>query len=201
MNAAAPGTALQKAPLKFTDIQFNRYTFRLKSNTFLVQGALPSVPYRSRRGVGPPIRHKRRKLCTGPDGIVPPMASPQLAATTAIFTGSTILALSLTVLMVVFPQWHRTRQLVSSTWPLILMSLAYGVLLAWSWQPDTFALILPGSLADGLENGWSPQFFPKLDGIMTLFSRVPTAASLWVHLLAINVSAAREIYLDGGFVF
>ena len=90
---------------------------------------------------------------------------------------------------------------MSSRWPLISLAIAYGILLAWSWQPDTFALILPGNLTDGLRHGWNPQFFPKLDGIVTLFSRVPTAASLWVHLLAVNVFAAREIYLDGALLF
>jgi hypothetical protein len=73
----------------------------------------------------------------------------------------------------------------------------YGILLTWSWQPDTFSLILPGNLADGFKGGFNPQFFPSLSGIVTLFSRVATAASLWVHILAINLFAAREIYLDG----
>ena len=45
--------------------------------------------------------------------------------------------------------------------------------------------------------GFRPQFFPSLEGIATLFSRVTTAASLWVHLLAINLFAARSAYLEG----
>jgi len=69
--------------------------------------------------------------------------------------------------------------------------------LSWSWQPDTFSLILPGSLADGFKGGFNPQFFPKLSGIVALFSRVPTAASLWVHLLAVDLFAARAVYFDG----
>ena len=32
---------------------------------------------------------------------------------------------------------------------------------------------------------------------MLLFSRVVTAASLWVHILAINLYAARSAYLQG----
>ena len=39
---------------------------------------------------------------------------------------------------------------------------------------------------------------PSLAGICTLFSRWLTAASLWVHLLAVNLFAARELYLEGG---
>lgn len=45
--------------------------------------------------------------------------------------------------------------------------------------------------------GVNPQFMPSLAGICTLFSRWRTAASLWVHLLAINLFAAREMYLEG----
>lgn len=41
------------------------------------------------------------------------------------------------------------------------------------------------------------QFVPKLEGIVHLFSRMPTAASLWVHLLFINLFAARWIMFDG----
>ena len=41
------------------------------------------------------------------------------------------------------------------------------------------------------------QFIPKLQGICNLFSRVSTVASLWVHLLAINMYATRWIVFDG----
>jgi hypothetical protein len=42
-----------------------------------------------------------------------------------------------------------------------------------------------------------PQVFPQLHGIMALFSCLITAASLWVHLLAINLFAACSVYLQG----
>lgn len=45
--------------------------------------------------------------------------------------------------------------------------------------------------------GFRPQFLPSLAGISLLFSRVVTAASLWVHILAINLFAARAAYLQG----
>ena len=48
-----------------------------------------------------------------------------------------------------------------------------------------------------LTGGFSPQFFPKLEGIVSLFSRGITAASLWVHLLAINLFSARTTLRDG----
>lgn len=43
----------------------------------------------------------------------------------------------------------------------------------------------------------SVQFVPKLEGIVQLFSRNVTAASLWIHLLSINLFAARWIMFDG----
>ena len=45
--------------------------------------------------------------------------------------------------------------------------------------------------------GFKPQFFPNLQGIMRLFSRPITAASLLVHLLSINLFVARSLYLAG----
>ncbi len=42
-----------------------------------------------------------------------------------------------------------------------------------------------------------PQFFPSLAGIVQLFSRPATAASLWIHLLCINLFAARWAHQDG----
>ena len=45
--------------------------------------------------------------------------------------------------------------------------------------------------------GFRPQFLPSLSGVMLLFSRMVTAASLWVHILAINLYAARTAYLQG----
>ncbi len=99
--------------------------------------------------------------------------------------------------MAAAPRWRATRALAASPACLAPPAAAYAVLLAWSWRPDTLALILPGSLAVGLAGGWAPQFIPQLAGVAALFARPATAASLWVHLLAVNLFAARAIYLDG----
>lgn len=58
--------------------------------------------------------------------------------------------------MVLLPRWSVTRRVVRS--PLVLVPLAavYGVLLCWSWQPDTFSLILPGSWAEGFKGTSRP---------------------------------------------
>lgn len=78
--------------------------------------------------------------------------------------------------------------------PLILI---YGWMLFHSYEPDMLSLILPGSLEEGFKGGFNPQFFPKVAGIATLFSRLTTAASLWVHLLCINLFAAHSILKQG----
>ncbi len=56
------------------------------------------------------------------------------------------------------------------------------------------AVLIAVMLAAGKFN---PQFVPKLEGIQFLFSQTITAASLWVHLLSINLFAARTAYLQG----
>jgi hypothetical protein len=118
-------------------------------------------------------------------------------ATNVLFVSSTMLAAFLAVLMIFFPKWKKAQKLIYSQWPLLLIASTYGILLSWSWQPDNLSLILPGNLAEGLKNGWNPQFFPKLSGIVLLFSRMGTAVSLWVHLLGVNLFAARSICIDG----
>ncbi|KAL4427483.1 hypothetical protein ABPG77_000772 [Micractinium sp. CCAP 211/92] len=99
--------------------------------------------------------------------------------------------------MALAPRWSGTRAAVRSPLVLAPICVVYGLLLAWSWQPDTFSLVLPGSWAEGFKGGFNPQFMPSLAGICTLFSRWLTAASLWVHLLAVNLFAARDMYLQG----
>jgi hypothetical protein len=122
------------------------------------------------------------------------------AITTTVFAATTIYAATLTALMTLAPTWKLTQHIMrtSTLAPLVPLALAYGFLILGSWQPDTFSLILPGSLEDGFKAGFSPQFFPKLTGIMTLFSRSATAASLWVHILAVNMFVARSVYVGAG---
>lgn len=81
--------------------------------------------------------------------------------------------------------------------PLILV---YGWMLFHSYEPDMLSLILPGSLEEGFKGGFNPQFFPRVAGIATLFSRLTTAASLWVHLLCINLFAAHSILKQGNML-
>eukprot|EP00873_Tetraselmis_striata_P005178 jgi/Tetstr1/425442/TSEL_015889.t1 len=99
-------------------------------------------------------------------------------------------------MMAVAPQRQWVRSTIESLWFIAPVALAYLFLLAISWQPDTLSLMMPGSIEEGIASG-KPQFFPSLDGISQLFSRSLTAASLWLHLLSINLFAARHVFLDG----
>ena len=67
------------------------------------------------------------------------------------------------------------------------------------WRPRR------GKLTHGMSawatGGFAPQFFPRLEGVMRLFARIATAASLWVHLLAVNLFVARHIYFEGGTIY
>jgi hypothetical protein len=141
---------------------------------------------------GPPRRRLHRHC---PTAALPAAALP--AATCWIFAGSTVYALALALLMALAPRWPLTRRALASPAALLPLALAYGVLLAWSWTPDTLRTVLPGSLAEGLSGGFNPQFFPRLAGVAALFARPATAASLWAHLLAVNLFAARAIFMDG----
>ena len=55
--------------------------------------------------------------------------------------------------MVLAPRWDGTRRLLRTPLVLAPLALVYGLLLAWSWQPDTFSLVLPGSWAEGFKGG------------------------------------------------
>lgn len=128
---------------------------------------------------------------------LPPPPPPVPLATTYLFAASTLYTIAVALLMTVLPRWRPTQRLLDTPLVLAPLAAAYGVLLLQSWSPDTVGLILPGSWEAGLSRGWNPQFLPSLPGICTLFSRVTTAASLWVHLLAVNLFAARSAYLEG----
>lgn len=80
---------------------------------------------------------------------------------------------------------------------LIPLILVYAILLVRSYEPDMLQLILPGSLKEGFSSGFNPQFFPTITGIATLFSRTATTASLWVHLLCVNIFAAHTLLWKG----
>lgn len=52
--------------------------------------------------------------------------------------------------MALLPTARITQSVVKSNWPYVIMAVAYGVLLAGSWEADTLALMMPGSLEAGM---------------------------------------------------
>ena len=126
----------------------------------------------------------------------------------------------------VFKSTSLTNSLTINSAEILLLpvALAYLALLCLSWQPDTVRILFPGSLQAGLASGFNPQFFPNLAGISHLFSRCGitgkcfclhppithaetglilcvllkiSAASMWIHLLAMNLFVAVQICKDG----
>lgn len=115
-----------------------------------------------------------------------------------LFILSTLYSISVFILIAVAPFSRGVVRYLRHDAVIMPIALAYSLLLLRSWQPDTLSLIMPGSLAEGISAGsMNVQFVPKLAGIVQLFSRAPTAASLWLHLLSINLFSARWIMFDG----
>eukprot|EP00877_Chromochloris_zofingiensis_P013607 jgi/Chrzof1/84/Cz01g02290.t1 len=117
-------------------------------------------------------------------------AAPYVLILSALYTWGACL------LMALLPTARITQSVVKSNWPYVIMAVAYGVLLAGSWEADTLALMMPGSLEAGM-HGFNPQFIPSLQSIITLFSRPLTQGSFLVHVLFINLFVARMCYSDG----
>ncbi|GFR40844.1 hypothetical protein Agub_g1492, partial [Astrephomene gubernaculifera] len=99
------------------------------------------------------------------------------------------------IAMVLFPR--KSASIFASVWPFVPLALGYFVLLVLAWSPDTLSIMMPGSLKEGLSGGFKPQFFPRLEGISTLFSRPRVTASWVLHVLTINLFAGRWCLLQG----
>ncbi|GIL74881.1 hypothetical protein Vretimale_2460 [Volvox reticuliferus] len=121
-----------------------------------------------------------------------PMLSDAVIYTVVASTAYTALCF---IGMVLFPR--KSAGIFSSAWPFIPLVLAYLLLLVLSWSPDTLQIMMPGSLKEGLSGGFNPQFFPRLEGISTLFGRLGVTASWMLHVLVINLFAGRWCLLEG----
>jgi len=78
---------------------------------------------------------------------------------------------------------------------LVPLAVFYGVLLIRSWSDDTLALMMPGTLEEGLRTG-EVQFIPKLSGISELLSEKAASASAWAHFMLVNLFVARHATLQ-----
>ncbi|XP_037491763.1 uncharacterized protein LOC105638732 [Jatropha curcas] len=80
----------------------------------------------------------------------------------------------------------QTRNSMESSIPYVVLALLYAYLLCLSWTPDTLRLMFA-----------SKYWLPELPGMAKMFSSEMTLASAWIHLLAVDLYAARQVFHDG----
>ncbi|MCL7041655.1 hypothetical protein MKW94_024898 [Papaver nudicaule] len=111
-------------------------------------------------------------------------AGSQIAS--SAFTLGTVAVLPFYTLMVLAPKAELTKKSVESGIPYVVLGLLYGYLLYLSWTPDTIRMMFA-----------SKYWLPELPGIAKMFSNEMTLASAWIHLLAVDLFAARQVFLEG----
>lgn len=104
----------------------------------------------------------------------------------SVFTLGTVAVLPFYTLMVVAPRAEFTKKTMNSSIPYVVLGLLYAYLLCLSWTPDTIRLMFA-----------SKYWLPELPGIAKMFSSEMTLASAWIHLLVVDLFAARHVYHDG----
>ncbi|TVU22097.1 hypothetical protein EJB05_31777, partial [Eragrostis curvula] len=124
-------------------------------------------------------------------GRAPPLFRPRAWMTTSqiassAFTWGTVAVLPFYTLMVVAPNANITKRTVESSVPYVALGLLYGYLLFLSWTPETLRAMFA-----------SKYWLPELPGIVRMFASEMTVASAWIHLLAVDLFAARQVYHDG----
>uniref|UniRef100_A0ACD5VIH8 Uncharacterized protein n=1 Tax=Avena sativa TaxID=4498 RepID=A0ACD5VIH8_AVESA len=106
------------------------------------------------------------------------LTSPQIAS--SAFTLGTVAVLPFYTLMIAAPNADITKRAVESTAPYVALGLLYAYLLYLSWTPDTIRAMFA-----------SKYWLPELPGIVRMFASEMTVASAWIHLLAVDLFAAR----------
>ncbi|BBG99657.1 alpha/beta-Hydrolases superfamily protein [Prunus dulcis] len=101
-------------------------------------------------------------------------------STVTSFTLGTTAVLPFYALMVLAPKAELTKMSTESSIPYILLGVLYAYLLYLSWTPQTLRLIFA-----------SKYWLPELTGIAKMFTNEMTLASAWIHLLAVDLFAAR----------
>nr|XP_029121413.1 uncharacterized protein LOC105048428 isoform X2 [Elaeis guineensis] len=74
----------------------------------------------------------------------------------------------------------KTRRMMDSSAPYVILGVLYAYLLSLSWTPDTLRMMFA-----------SKYWLPELPGIAKMFANEMTLASAWIHLLAVDLFAAR----------
>ncbi|XVF31608.1 hypothetical protein REPUB_Repub17cG0005900 [Reevesia pubescens] len=112
------------------------------------------------------------------------LTTSQIAS--SVFTLGTASVLPFYALMVFAPKAELTKKCMESSIPYIVLGLLYAYLLYLSWTPDTLRLMFA-----------SKYWLPELSGMAKMFSSEMTLASAWIHLLAVDLFAARQVFHDG----
>ncbi|KAI5559234.1 hypothetical protein BDE02_17G096200 [Populus trichocarpa] len=99
------------------------------------------------------------------------LTSSQIAS--SVFTLGTAAVLPFYTLMVVAPKAEVTRKSMESSIPYVVLGLLYAFLLYLKY------------------------WLPELPGIEKIFSSEMTLASAWIHLLVVDLFAARQVFDDG----
>ncbi|KAJ4787309.1 ABA-deficient 4 protein [Rhynchospora pubera] len=102
------------------------------------------------------------------------------------FTWGTFAVLPFYTLMVLAPNTKLTKRMMESNVPYVLLGILYAYLLYLSWTPETLRCMFA-----------SKYWLPELSGIAKMFSNEMTMASAWIHLLAVDLFAARQVFHDG----
>ncbi|GAB4832317.1 Short-chain dehydrogenase/reductase aba4 [Ancistrocladus abbreviatus] len=160
---------------------------RLSSQCIESVGAKISRNWSFRGGHGITVRPKAKQFIRLPksSGIcVSWFGSSQIAG--SVFTLGTAAVLPFYTLMVVAPKANVTKKCMESSIPYVILGLLYAYLLYLSWTPDTIRLMFA-----------SKYWLPELSGIAKMFASEMTLASAWIHLLAVDLFAARQVYHDG----
>ncbi|PON87859.1 Abscisic acid (ABA)-deficient 4 [Trema orientale] len=112
------------------------------------------------------------------------LASSQIAH--SVFGLGTLAVLPFYTLMVLAPNSEWTKKSMQSSVPYVVLGLLYAYLLYLSWTPETIRMIFA-----------SKYWLPELPGIAKMFSSEMTLASAWIHLLVVDLFAARQVFHDG----
>ncbi|CAI0451376.1 unnamed protein product [Linum tenue] len=108
------------------------------------------------------------------------------ASASTVFSVGTTAVLPFYVLMLLAPKSQLTRKCMGSMIPDTALGLLYGYLVYLSWTPDTLHLMFGAKY-----------MVPELGGITKMFSSEMRLTSAWIHLVAVDLFAARKVYSDG----
>uniref|UniRef100_K7LAY1 Protein ABA DEFICIENT 4, chloroplastic n=1 Tax=Glycine max TaxID=3847 RepID=K7LAY1_SOYBN len=102
------------------------------------------------------------------------------------FIGSQLASTAFTAGTIAVLPFYTLMKSMESSIPYVVLSILYAYLLYLSWTPETVRLIFA-----------SKYLLPELPGIAKMFSSEMTLASAWIHLLVIDLFAARHVFQDG----